>query len=312
MMMEVWCVYYVDSDASANAFRVSSPTPTVRDMMASFGQSRPYGERGEKFHWRLRMEDPIYGYCWQDVAEDHVAVAEALEPGLYAIFAKLTDVGPRAVANRVARGPRVPVAPADAVPERSVVEEETVGEDDDPPAPEESLLYPEDQSLPTPQESLIHEDSLFEPDGPASEEEVRAAVERRRETLARNISDNQREAREEMRRREEAKANEDLEFERLRSVLGPKLKAWCEEFGKKKNIRALLADMDKVMWPEANWQPISIADLIQPGTVKRAYYKASRFVHPDKLVGLTVEQRFIGQTIFDALSQAYADFEAAN
>mmetsp|Transcript_12979 Transcript_12979/g.41144 ORF Transcript_12979/g.41144 Transcript_12979/m.41144 type:complete len:261 (+) Transcript_12979:174-956(+) len=79
----------------------------------------------------------------------------------------------------------------------------------------------------------------------------------------------------------------------------------------KKNIRALLADMDKVMWPEANWQPISIADLIQPGKVKKAYYRASRYVHPDKLVGLTCEQRFIGQTVFDALSQAYAEFENA-
>ena len=50
-------------------------------------------------------------------------------------------------------------------------------------------------------------------------------------------------------------------------------------------------------------------DLLEPKKVKRAYYKASRFVHPDKLVGLSVEQRFVGKRIFDALSQAYAEFE---
>jgi hypothetical protein len=32
-------------------------------------------------------------------------------------------------------------------------------------------------------------------------------------------------------------------------------------------------------------------------------------VHPDKLVNLSVEQRFVGKRIFDALSQAYAEFE---
>ena len=49
--------------------------------------------------------------------------------------------------------------------------------------------------------------------------------------------------------------------------------------------------------------------MLEPKKVKRAYYKASRFVHPDKLVGLSVEQRFVGKRIFDALSQAYAEFE---
>ena len=49
-----------------------------------------------------------------------------------------------------------------------------------------------------------------------------------------------------------------------------------------------------------------------PKKVKRAYYKASRFVHPDKLVNLSTEQKFIGKRVFDALSQAYADFENGN
>ena len=49
--------------------------------------------------------------------------------------------------------------------------------------------------------------------------------------------------------------------------------------------------------------------MLEPKKVKRAYYKASRFVHPDKLVNLSVEQRFVGKRIFDALSQAYAEFE---
>ena len=50
-------------------------------------------------------------------------------------------------------------------------------------------------------------------------------------------------------------------------------------------------------------------DLLDAKKVKRAYYKASRSVHPDKLVNLPVEQRFVGKRVFDALSQAYAEFE---
>ena len=65
----------------------------------------------------------------------------------------------------------------------------------------------------------------------------------------------------------------------------------------------------QVMWEGSGWKPISIGDLLEPRKVKRAYYRASRFVHPDKLVNLSVEQRFVGKRIFDALSQAYAEFE---
>jgi hypothetical protein len=67
--------------------------------------------------------------------------------------------------------------------------------------------------------------------------------------------------------------------------------------------------MDKIMWPEAKWVPLSIGDLLLPKNVKRGYYKAARFVHPDKLVDLPPAQRFIGARVFDALSQAYSDFE---
>lgn len=341
MAYELWCFYRVQGEAADddNAFRVwsTSETPSVRDLMTSFSRARPNGERGEKIHWRIRVEDPSFGYCWQDVTEEHIAVAEALTPTVYAVYARLVDESPRAVTLRLTRARKQlqeqeyddtsyehntqdtfehedtssqqqqqqqQVSVEDFQPngEHDFGLDDKGSEDDEPGVPQESLLNDIDDDDPAP---TLHQTVEM----PMTAEEVQEAVLKRKESLQAAISDNQREAREELRRREEIKASEELEFERLRAELGPKLKAWSEEFGKKKNIRALLADMDKVMWPEANWQPISIADLLQPGKVKRAYYKASRYVHPDKLVGLTVTQRFIGQTIFDALTQAYADFE---
>ena len=43
-----------------------------------------------------------------------------------------------------------------------------------------------------------------------------------------------------MREREAKKKAEEAEFDRLRAELGPKLKEWSEQYGKKKDIRALL------------------------------------------------------------------------
>ena len=47
----------------------------------------------------------------------------------------------------------------------------------------------------------------------------------------------------------------------------------------------------------SGWKPIGIGDLLEPKKVKRAYYTS--FVHPDKLVNLSIEQRAVGKRIFD-------------
>lgn len=314
-MDELWCVYSVGA-GEENAFRVDAPRPTVRDLMASFQKSRPVGNRYEKFHWRLKFPDDAFGYSWLDVHENVACNKELVSPGVYAIFAKLVDVSPRAVSIR-ANKPRKPARRDDDDEDENTIREESEESSEESSVDEldhhhhEPLEEFEEEEEP-PAAAAAEEHFPVREDEEVvlqSPEEVQAAVLKRQQTLAATIEDNQREAREEIRRREDLKASESVEFDRLRLELGPKLKAWSEEFGKKKNIRALLADMDKVMWPEAQWQPISIADLIMPNKVKKAYYKASRYVHPDKLVGLTCEQRYIGQTVFDALSQAYAQFE---
>ena len=135
--------------------------------------------------------------------------------------------------------------------------------------------------------------------------EVQQAILERRQAL----QDAQEEKRARLQAQRNAAANEADAQITLKAQLDPRLKQWSEDHGKKKNIRALLSGMDQVMWEGSGWKPISIGDLLEAKKVKRAYYKASRFVHPDKLVNLSVEQRFVGKRIFDALSQAYAEFE---
>ena len=59
------------------------------------------------------------------------------------------------------------------------------------------------------------------------------------------------------------------------------LAAW--RFRKEGNIRALLPALDQILWPELEWTPISMAELVTPQQVKIRYMKAINKVHPDKV-----------------------------
>lgn len=120
---------------------------------------------------------------------------------------------------------------------------------------------------------------------------------------------NQEKALSEIREREEAKKMKDAEEDVARQKLEPKIKAWSEEHGKKKQLRALLASLHTILWPGAKWKPVNLGDLLDDKKCKLAYHKASRVVHPDKTHHLPADQRFLAKRIFDALSQAKTEFD---
>lgn len=124
-----------------------------------------------------------------------------------------------------------------------------------------------------------------------------------------DMKDSQEKALKEMRDREAEKVKGEEEEDEVRQRLEPKIKAWSEEHGKKKQLRALIATMDKVLWPGAKWKPVNLGDLLDDKKVKLNFHKASRVVHPDKTMSLGPEERFIAKRIFDALSQAKTDFD---
>ena len=67
----------------------------------------------------------------------------------------------------------------------------------------------------------------------------------------------------------------------LSDSVDARLTAWRN--GKQENLRALLGSLDTVLWPEAGWKKISMADLVLPGKVKIQYMKGIGKVHPDKV-----------------------------
>ncbi|EZF79032.1 hypothetical protein H105_00024 [Trichophyton soudanense CBS 452.61] len=97
----------------------------------------------------------------------------------------------------------------------------------------------------------------------------------------------------------------------LADAVEAKLAAW--KGGKQDNLRALLASLDTVLWPEAGWKKISMAELILPNKVKIQYMKGIAKVHPDKIsVNATTEQKMISGAVFSTLNEAWDKFKSEN
>jgi hypothetical protein len=114
----------------------------------------------------------------------------------------------------------------------------------------------------------------------------------------------------------------------LTDQVDAKLIAW--KGTKAENLRALLGSLDKVLWPEAGWKKVNMADLVLPNKVKIIYMKAIAKVHPDKVsfniaqqaqddadtlqisTSATVEQKMISAAVFATLNEAWDKFKTDN
>ncbi|KAI0053764.1 hypothetical protein FA95DRAFT_1579387 [Auriscalpium vulgare] len=106
----------------------------------------------------------------------------------------------------------------------------------------------------------------------------------------------------------DAEAEDQLRFE-LKDSVDARLGAWKK--GKETNIRALVASLDTVLWPELGLQKVGMAELVTPNQVKIRYTKAIAKLHPDKLNAnnTTLEQRMIANGVFGALNEAWIAFK---
>lgn len=74
---------------------------------------------------------------------------------------------------------------------------------------------------------------------------------------------------------------EDQARHELKDAVDAKVVAW--KGGKEQNIRALIASLENVLWPELNWQKVGMHELVTPNQVKIRYTKAIAKLHPDKV-----------------------------
>ena len=74
---------------------------------------------------------------------------------------------------------------------------------------------------------------------------------------------------------------EDQQKHELKDVVDARILAW--KGGKETNLRALIASLENVLWPELGWQKVGMHELITPSQVKIRYTKAIAKLHPDKV-----------------------------
>ncbi|KAL7416023.1 hypothetical protein BDY24DRAFT_252764 [Mrakia frigida] len=104
-----------------------------------------------------------------------------------------------------------------------------------------------------------------------------------------------------------AQESEDLLRSQLKDSVEARLLAW--KLNKETNVRALIASLDSVLWPELGWQKVGLHELVTDKQVKTKYTRAIAKVHPDKLnagnANTTVEQRMIAGGVFGVLNEAW-------
>ncbi|KAH7343181.1 hypothetical protein B0J17DRAFT_713374 [Rhizoctonia solani] len=95
----------------------------------------------------------------------------------------------------------------------------------------------------------------------------------------------------------------------LKDSIDARILTW--KGGKENNIRALIASLDTVLWPELGWTKVGMHELVMPNQVKVKYVRAIAKVHPDKLNtgSTTIEQRMVANSVFGALNEAWNAFE---
>jgi len=99
----------------------------------------------------------------------------------------------------------------------------------------------------------------------------------------------------------------DAEKVALHDTVNDRIEGWRK--GKEQNVRALLASLQIVLWPTADWTSVNLAELLEDRRVKITYMKAIARVHPDKLSpNASVEQQMLAESIFSTLNEAYDSF----
>lgn len=103
---------------------------------------------------------------------------------------------------------------------------------------------------------------------------------------------------------------EQAERNRISESLDAEVRRWST--GKEGNLRALLSTLQYILGPDSGWQPIPLTDVITAVAVKKAYRKATLYVHPDKLQqrGASIHQKYICEKVFDLLKEAWNRFNS--
>eukprot|EP00462_Mataza_sp_D1_P023188 CAMPEP_0175128836 /NCGR_PEP_ID=MMETSP0087-20121206/5146_1 /TAXON_ID=136419 /ORGANISM="Unknown Unknown, Strain D1" /LENGTH=593 /DNA_ID=CAMNT_0016410935 /DNA_START=56 /DNA_END=1834 /DNA_ORIENTATION=+ len=113
-------------------------------------------------------------------------------------------------------------------------------------------------------------------------------------------------AMETLRQEQAAAAKEAEERRAVGGSVDARLAAWEMRNGKKNDIRGLLSGLHTILWPEAKWKKVSLADMLDKKAVRKAYIAACRMLHPDKIPSdSSTENKLIGERAIQRVQEAW-------
>lgn len=125
-----------------------------------------------------------------------------------------------------------------------------------------------------------------------------------------HIQDKAAAAAEQMRLAEEERARyEDLKFA-SQDQIKAKVDAWAGPKHNRKNLRAMLASFDTILWDSAKekWGKKGLHELVMPDQVKKIHRKAVLVVHPDKVHNQSTEVKLLAEEVQGVLQTALEEF----
>ncbi|EAS00981.2 hypothetical protein TTHERM_00775920 (macronuclear) [Tetrahymena thermophila SB210] len=178
-------------------------------------------------------------------------------------------------------------------------------------------IFPQDDGY----RHVQHEDLIHHQKGPISESE-RKLESRKNEYIINGeinreklikvkeqiLQEEQEERKREYEEEERRKAQEQVDKRSAQDRLEGKIKSWKEQNGTRKDIRTLLSTLQNILWPGANWTPVSFFDLSTEDSLKSAIRKVFKTFHPDRNRN-DIEKKYICEQIIDEIRKAQKEYE---
>ncbi|KAL4439384.1 hypothetical protein ABPG74_017047 [Tetrahymena malaccensis] len=123
------------------------------------------------------------------------------------------------------------------------------------------------------------------------------------------LKEEQEERKREYEEEQRKKAQEQIDKRSAQERLEGKIKSWKEQNGTRKDIRTLLSTLQNILWPGANWNPVSFFDLSTEESLKSAIKKVLITFHPDRNRN-DIEKKYICEQIIDEIRKAQKEYES--
>ena len=102
---------------------------------------------------------------------------------------------------------------------------------------------------------------------------------------------------------------EKAQIQNYKQGLELRIEQWRYRHGQERDIQSLLATLQTVLWTGNTWKKVDTTQLLDHGSVKKAFRRALLTVHPDKVSTGTPEMKATADLVFEILNNSFKRYE---